>query len=72
MSRRKLMQILMIIVAVAGALTIGDIWFDIFTAAILRKALVTCVVLAAVVGLILAIRGDMEDEDKKKKDGYYN
>jgi uncharacterized membrane protein len=72
MTRVTLMRMLMIVVIAAGALGILDIWFDIFNSETLGKFLLTCVIAAGVIAVVLAIRNDVDDETRKKKDGFFN
>ncbi|MBI1273054.1 MAG: hypothetical protein GC131_03095 [Alphaproteobacteria bacterium] len=72
MNRSTLMRALMGVIVVAGALGILDIWFDIFSREVFGKFLLTCIIVAGVIAAVLAIRNDIDDEDRKKKDGYLN
>jgi biotin transporter BioY len=61
--------------ALAGiaALTfLGTLWFDLFTEATVWKILITCFVLAVLVGVVIAAKEHLLEEDRQRKDGFLN
>lgn len=70
--QKKLMQLVVLVVLVAGTLTILDIWFNIFSGEVFGKVLMTAVILVGMVGVAIAVRSDIDDETRKKKEGFYN
>ena len=55
-----------------GGTTLLFIWTDIMSEEVYFKSLLTAVVLVVLLGLILAIRRDVDDDNKSKGDRYFN
>jgi hypothetical protein len=61
-----------ITVILAGVLFVLDLWFGIFSEETLGKVIMTLVIAGAVVGIVVAIRGELDDDRQKKDGGFYN
>lgn len=60
-------------IAIVAALTfLASLWFDLFTDATVWKILITCFVLAGLVGVVIAVKEHLQEEERQRKDGFLN
>jgi hypothetical protein len=65
-------NVIIILLALIGAITLLFIWTDILSEAIYFKLLVTASIVVVLLGLIIAIKRDVDDDNKSKGDRFFN
>ena len=63
---------LLVLVVAGGGIFLLQLWFELFEDEIFFKIMITVAILIAIIGAVIAIRHDTEEDDKLKKDKFIN
>ncbi len=69
-NNKRLVKCIVGVVLALGAMSILQLWFDLFSDTFFYKAMITLVIVGGIATFIIAVREDLAESDQLKKDKY--